>query len=68
MRTTPKGLRVPPSELVDVSVSEEFPDYDSDEWEVDLGDAYESKPVSRALSSVTVRIPRDMRGCLRVSS
>jgi CO/xanthine dehydrogenase Mo-binding subunit len=57
---TERCLRGPPAELADVSVAEEFPEYDGDEWAIGRGFAYGSKPVSRAAASVTVKVQRDM--------
>lgn len=54
-------LRKPIEYVNSADLEAEFPEYDSDEWELGVGLAYGSKPVSRAASSVTVRIMQDMK-------
>jgi CO/xanthine dehydrogenase Mo-binding subunit len=53
-------LREPVERLREIDIAVEYPEYTSSEWEVGLGFAYGTKPVSRASAAVTLYVKKDM--------
>jgi carbon-monoxide dehydrogenase large subunit len=61
-------LRAPVDRLASIDVEREFPAYASDEWAIGSGNAYGVKPIFRSVSTVTVRIQRDMNVVVQVGA